>query len=134
MGVFEKMQDVRLQAKSYWKGQLDVINTSMNILTSTYDYNGDGTTENLTLTKDNCASSASAACNTAGDNLSSLEWSPGLFMAAKEQATYLGSATSISADHGSSTTASRLANFGTASSDAKELSIWGDADAKGVVL
>lgn len=71
--------------------------------------------------------------DTAGNNLSALEWSPGLFMAAKDQTTYLATASSIEADHGDSTVVARMAKYGTASSDAKELSVWGDMNAQGVV-
>lgn len=112
---------------------MTTINSSMNVMTSTYDYNGDGTAEDKTLTKDNAASSTKTAIDAAGNNLSSLEWSPGLFMAAKDQTTFLATASSISSEHGGSTTASRLAKYGTASSDVRELSVWGDMNAQGVV-
>lgn len=113
---------------------MTTITSSMNVLTSTYDYNGDGTAEDKTLTKTDAALVTKTAMDTAGNNLSALEWSPGLFMAAKDQTTYLATASSIEADHGDSTVAARMTKYGAATSDAKELSVWGDMNAQGVVV
>lgn len=113
---------------------MTTITSSMNVLTSTYDYNGDGTAEDKTLTKTDAAAVTKTAMDTAGNNLSALEWSPGLFMAAKDQTTYLATASSIEADHGDSTVVARMTKYGTATSDAKELSVWGDMNAQGVVV
>lgn len=134
--VFEELNDYRANANAVWKGLFTTVANNCdatNTMECSSDWNGDTTSTSRTFTSDKAGIEAAATAASA-NNVGVLEWSPGLFLAAKKQSEYLKTASSISSTHDGSTAGTRAAEYGTAGSDMTEGLFSGDDTARNVVV
>lgn len=117
--VYEAINEMRT-TMSAWQKYIDIdaasgnlITCSANLIVCPANYNGDAdnvTTDRSYPTQKKTGIQAAAAAMTTAGTLSALEWVPGLYFAAKDQATTLATAeTTTSVGSGDSTFAGRVA-------------------------
>jgi len=106
------MNEVRVSGLSTYKPFFTAMATGCSGMTCTYDWAGSGSTTTTTILSE--AAGVTAAGNAMVNNLPQFVWIPGMFMAAKDQTTYLAGASDILSAHGTSTSGSRAAVYGTA--------------------
>jgi len=130
MKVFEQMQSVRAAGAASWATHFTNIATGCSNMSCTYAWGpaaaptalaaGTSVSSVETLTSQGAGVTAAATAVRAMGDLAyskGFVWTPGMFQAAKEQTDYLKTSSDASSTHGTSTTASRAAKFGTAGND-----------------
>lgn len=131
-GVYEAINEMRAQT-ALWGTYLDSSNgnaliSSCTTYQCTADFNEDDSTTTRTYIRGSSNLGTAATAIAAASGLDSLEWVPGLVLAAKDQADYLATQTALSSTgENSSTFAERVATYGTAGSASLEM-IQGNTD------
>lgn len=129
--VFEEMNTMRVEGLTVYKPVLDAMALGCSSMTCTYDWNGNGSTSAQTILNEAAGITAAGAAMV--NNLPQYTWVPGMFMAAKDQSTYLATASNVSSTHGTSTLGSRAATYGTAGNTLVEGIYKGDNTARNTV-
>lgn len=116
--VWESLQEARLSPKTGMGPRLTAIATACSGLTCSYDWAGTGgaATDQTILTGDVGVAAAGVAVTALSEPGTALAWYPALFLAAKDQTTWLATATGTDSAHGTSSLASRAAKYGTSGS------------------
>lgn len=126
--IFEAINEMRTQM-SAWTPYLDGIESGNSYITCAAnnivceaDYDGDDEETERTFVRNATNIQATADAMTAAGTLSALEWTPGLYFAAKDQAEDLEDAAALtSAGADGSTFAGRVAEYGTAGALSTEI-------------
>lgn len=116
-------------------GDADALISSVSTMSASADYDGSGSISARTYIRGSSNIATTASAISAAANPGSIEWVGGLFKAADEQATYLGTQTALSSTgSGGSTFASRVAAYGTAGSLSTEVLVGASDTATWAVL
>jgi hypothetical protein len=125
------MNEVRVSGLTTYGPIFTAMATGCTGMQCTYDWAGTGSTSVATILNE--AAGVTAAGAAMANNLPQFVWIPGMFMAAKDQTTYLASASDVLSTHGTSTSGSRAAVYGTAGNTYVEGIYKGSNSAQNVV-